>query len=517
MWLKVLGGCHVERAIRRCRRRAVRRCRRLRPFGADGAAGPETPAAAALLSSGAVERLGATRWGSRPAAGVTAPSFVVDASWPKPLPNEWRIGQVGGIAVDSHDHIWIYHRPRTLDASSAGALPRVATNAQGVPIDALGQSRALAEQNTGCCVPAPSVLEVDRDGNLLAAWGGPSDPGFLDNNCREADGCFWPAREHGIYVDQDDFVYLSGNGEDGGARQQQGIATYPWAPSFGDDSHVLKFTAAGKFVYQIGVAGKDAPDSEKIDGGPNGTPQPYLAADMSVDSKTKRLYIADGYGNRRILIVDAATGKYIGHFGAYGQNPVVDDPRSGVADTEVGPWIADFQAGRLKPPFFRSPVHCATVSRDGFLYVCDRGNNRVQIFKLDAPELGRPCANPDGEAGKCGFVAEIRVAPQTASGTSGTAALSTDAGQTCLYVGDLANGTLYVIDRENRTELDRIGRAGRQAGEFHWLHALAVDSHGDIYTGEVDTGQRVQRFMRYGSESCAGTGSAEVGLYGANR
>jgi hypothetical protein len=484
---------------------------------ADAPVAADAPAAAALRDTGAVESLAETRWGSKAAAGTSAPSFVVDVSWPKPLPNDWRIGQVGGIAVDSQDHIWVYHRPRTLDASSAGALPRVATNATGVPISALGHPRPYAERSTGCCVPAPSVLQFDREGNLLSAWGGPSDPGFLEDSCREADGCFWPAREHGIFVDQNDFVYLSGNGEDGGARQQQGLATYPWAPSFGDDSHILKFTADGRFVYQIGTAGMDGPNSEKIDGGPNGTPQPYLVADMNVDAKSNRLYVADGYGNRRILIVDAETGKYVGHFGAYGQNPVVDDPQSGVADTDVGPWIADYQAGNLKPPFFRSPMHCSTVSRDGFLYACDRGNNRIQVFDLSSAELGKPCANPTAEPGKCGFVRDLHVAPQTASGTSGTAALSTDPEQSCLYVGDLANGTLYILNRSNFTELDRIGRAGRQAGEFHWLHALAVDTHGDIYTGEVDTGQRVQKFLRYGSQSCSGTGSAEVGLYSANR
>ena len=135
----------------------------------------------------------------------------------------------------------------------------------------------------------------------------------------------------------------------------------------------------------------------------------------------------------------------------------------------------------------------------------------------DEAELGKPCANPGAEVGKCGFVGEIHVAPQTASGTSGTAALSADAAQSCLYVGDLANGTLYVLNRENLTELDRIGRAGRQAGEFHWLHALAVDSSGNIYTGEVDTGQRVQKFSRYGADGCSGMGSAEVGLYSLNR
>jgi hypothetical protein len=361
------------------------------------------------------------------------------------------------------------------------------------------------------------VLKFDPDGNLLDAWGGPSDPGFLEESCREEEGCFWPAREHGIFVDHNDYVFLSGNGQDGGARQQQGVDTYPWAPSFGDDSHVMKFTAQGEFIYQIGRAGVEGPDSEKIDGGPNGTPQPYLVADMSVDPSTNRLYIADGYGNRRILIVDAETGHYIGHFGAYGQNPVVDDPGAGVADTDVGPWMSDYLAGNMTPMFFRSPLHCASVSRDGFLYACDRGNNRVQVFDLGAEQLGGPCANPNRQAGTCGFVADLYVAPQTASGTAGTAALSTDPGQTCIYVGDLANGTLYIINRENLTELDRIGRPGRQAGEFHWLHTLAVDSQGNIYTGEVDSGQRVQKFLRYGSAGCSGTGSSEVGLYTVNR
>jgi hypothetical protein len=175
-------------------------------------AAAEAAATVALRATGAVDRLGETRWASKARAGTSAPSFVVDASWPKPLPNDWRIGQVGGIAVDSHDNIWVYHRPRTLDASSAGALPRVATNAQGVPISGLGHPRPYADRSTGCCVPAPSVLKFDREGNLLSAWGGPSDPGFLADKCSEAAGCFWPAREHGIFVDQNDFVYLAGNG-----------------------------------------------------------------------------------------------------------------------------------------------------------------------------------------------------------------------------------------------------------------------------------------------------------------
>ena len=128
------------------------------------------------------------------------------------------------------------------------------------------------------------------------------------------------------------------------------------------------------------------------------------------------------------------------------------------------------------------------------LFRSDRGNNRVQVFDLGAEDLGKPCANPDAQPGVCGFVGEVHVAPHTASGTAGTAALSTDPGQSCVYVGDLANGTLYVINREDLSELDRIGRSGRQVGEFHWLHTLAVDSRGNIFTTETYEGTRLQKF-----------------------
>jgi len=484
---------------------------------ASGASVDGSEAASAIAEAGIIQRLGDTRWAPNRPSGATAPSFVVDPSWPKPLPNNWRIAQVGGVSVDRHDNVWVYHRPRSLGSSEARAMPVAGTNANGVPVSGVGHPRPNGEPMGGCCVPAPSVLKFDAEGNLLAAWGGPADPGFLEEKCRQEDGCFWPSREHGIFVDHNDFVYVSGNGQGGGARQQQGMATYPWATTFGDDSHLLKFTADGEFIWQMGMAGFNGPDSEKIDGGPNGTPQPYLIADMSVDPQTNRLYIADGYGNRRILVADAETGQYIGHFGAYGQNPVIDDPSEGVSDTEVDSWTNDYRSGNMKPAFFRSPLHCANASGDGFLYACDRGNNRVQIFNLAAEELGKPCSNPTGEVGRCGFVGEIYAAPYTESGTAGTASLSTDPGQTCVYVGDLANGTLYIINRENLHELDRVGRLGRQAGEFHWLHSLSVDSRGNIYTGEVDTGQRVQKFLRYGPESCSGTGSPDVGNYQRNR
>ena len=142
-------------------------------------------------------------------------------------------------------------------------------------------------------------------------------------------------------------------------------------------------------MLQIGQAGREGPDSNAIDGGPNGTPQPYLVSEMTVDPETNLLYISDGYGNRRILVADAETGMYVGHFGAYGQNPVEDDPSAVVSDTDVGPWAQDFAAGNMTPMFFRSPLHCAKLAVDGLLYACDRGNNRVQVFNTAEVEIGR--------------------------------------------------------------------------------------------------------------------------------
>ena len=466
---------------------------------------PSGSAAAALQKAASLERV-VERTPPHAAPSSTAPGFVVDAGWPKPLPHNWIIGDIGGLFVDKHDHIWVYHRPRALDSTDSGALGSAGKNAAGNLISALGHPRPYGRLSN-CCIPAPSVLEFDKAGNLLRAWGGPADPGFLEKKCREQDGCYWPAREHGIFVDQNDFVYLAGNGMGSDFHGQ-----YPWAPNFGNDSQVLKFKSDGTFVFQIGKAGAKGPNSNDTNGGANGTPQPFLPADMSVDPKTNLLYIADGYGNRRILIVDAATGKYVGHFGAYGQNPIRGETAASAAGGEsVASWADEFRRGEMKPKFFRSPMHCAKLTNDGLLYACDRGNNRVQVFKTG--EVGKPCENPDGAVGKCGFVGEVHVAPETAAGTSGTIDFSVDPDQTCAYVADLSNDTVYEINRHNLQELDRFGAGGRQLGQFHWPHSLTVDSEGNIYTGEVDTAGRVQKFLRYGSSGCSGTGSAEVGKY----
>ena len=464
-----------------------------------------------LKSSGPLQRLIEQTGVYNASKTGKAPGFVVDPAWPQPLPNHWILGQLGGLYVDRHDHVWVYNRPRTLTTEEAGletAIPGV-KDEHGQPINGLGQVRAYGSI-ADCCKAAPSVLEFDSTGKLLRAWGGPADPGFIGGKCKAEAGCIWPNSEHGIYVDQNDNVWITGNAAAPAAAGSGGRGPMPWAThnEGGGDGFILKFDMNGNFKMRIGGTPM-GPNSNDTTGGINGTPLLYQATDMVRDPKTNRLYISDGYGNRHVLIVDADSGKYIGHFGAYGNNPV-DDAGSKAA----GPWIADYTNGRKKPPFFRTPVHCVKLADDGKIYVCDRGNNRIQVFDSNDPTLGKSCNNPDGEPGKCGFVAEQFISEHTNTSIPGTAvsiSFSTDRAQSCLYVGDNSNMTIYILNRSNLQELGRLGRSGRMAGEFHWLHQVSVDTKGNLYTAEVDTGKRIQKFIRYGSNSCSGTGSPTVG------
>ena len=429
------------------------------------------------------------------------PGFVVDPSWPQPLPNNWLLGQIGGLYVDQHDHVWVYNRARTMSTDEAGLEGPVpgAKNDKGQAVDGIGQERPWGPVSD-CCKAAPSVLEFDADGKMLRAWGGPSDPGFLGGKCKAEAGCIWPNSEHGIYVDQNDNVWLSGNAAVPGGKA-------PWSTNkAGGDGFVLKFDMDGNFKLRIGGTPK-GPSSNDTNGGINGTPVLYQAADMVVDPATNRLYVSDGYGNRRVLIVDANTGKYIGHFGAYGNNPVDD-----AAAKAAGEWMNDYTKGNKKPAFFRNPAHCVKIANDGKIYVCDRGNDRIQVFDKNDPTLGKPCSNPSGQPGKCGYLAEQFVSEKTnIIGTAVSMNFSTDKAQSCLYIGDNANQTIYILSRNNLQELGRLGRSGRNAGEFHYLHQVSVDSKGNIYTGEVDTAKRIQKFLRYGATGCSGTGSSTVG------
>jgi DNA-binding beta-propeller fold protein YncE len=328
-----------------------------------------------------------------------APRFAVDPSWPKPLPNRWLLGQVSGVAVDRHDHVWIVQRPKSLTEDERGA--------------------ALTPPRSLCCVPAPPVMEFDAEGNLLQAWGGPGH------------GYDWPANEHGIFVDHHDHVWLAGNGD--------------------KDHHVLKFTRAGRFVLQIGKPGAGGGDADTRNLG--------RPADVRVDPGANELYVADGYGNHRVIVFDAATGAYKRHWGANGRPP-----------------------GEPGVKAFGNPVHCVRIAADGLVYVCDRRNNRIQVFRRDGT-----------------FVRELAVAPDTrGNGAVWDLDFSADRGQTYLYAADGENNHVWLLQREGGKILSRLGRSGRYAGQFHWVHNLAVDSKGNLYTAEVETAKRVQKFVHQG-------------------
>ena len=366
------------------------------------------------------------------AASVMAPRFEVDPFWPKPLPNHWVLGQTIGVAADSHDNIWIIHRPGSLEAGEqhASANPPSAT----------------------CCVAAPPVLEFDQAGNLLRHWGGPGE------------GYDWPLSNHGITVDSKNNVWIGSNGRGAesarGARNGQDEETTGTFASF-HDTMILKFTIDGKFLMQIGK-----PNQSK---GSNDTENLRLPAKTFVDSKNNELYVADGYGNHRVIVFDTETGKYKRNWGAYGHRP---------DDKDLGP----YKPGDPPAQQFRNPVHCAMLSHDDLLYVCDRANDRIQVFK------------PDGT-----FVKEQFYEKETmGSGSAWDLTFSADPQQKYLYMTDGENRKIRILDRSSLEVLTSFGEGGHQPGEFYGNHSIATDSKGNIYVTETYRGQRVQRFLYKG-------------------
>ena len=364
---------------------------------------------AALVLLGLVQRRLERQAAAQAKAGVVAPRFEVDPLWPKRLPNHWVLGQVIGLSVDSQDHVWIVHRDNLLGANEAAA-------SQDPP-------------TASCCVKAPPVLEFDPAGNVVGHWGGPGE------------GYDWPASNHGIAVDHKGYVWIGANE--------------------GSDAHVLKFTRAGKFLMQLGKPGanKGSNDLENF-----GRP-----AKIFVDAKANEAYIADGYGNKRVVVIDADTGKFKRYWGAYGNKP---------EDKDYGPY--DPKAPPI--PQFRTPVHCADLSNDGLVYVCDRPNDRLQVFK------------PDGT-----FVKEKFIATSTlGDGSVWDVAFSKDPQQKYLFLADGKNEKIYVMDRQSLEILTSFGDGGRQPGQFFAVHSIALDSKGNMYTTETYEGRRLQKFVYKG-------------------
>ena len=385
-------------------------------------------AALAILGAGSLlPQKGADAQG----AGVQAPIFEVDPLWPKPLPNHWILGMTIGVSVDTQDHIWITHRQGSLD-----------------PKEVYLQQTPVAAD---CCAAAPPVLEFDEAGNLIGHWGGPG-PGYD-----------WPLSMHGITVDFKGNVWLGGNGKGDSVaptNDSEGRAD----PGAYHDSMILKFTQDGKFLMQIGKPGasKGSNDPTNLKG----------PAKMWVDPKTNELYVADGYGNRRVIVFDADTGKYKRHWGAYGNKP---------DDTDPGPYNPDAPHDQQ----FRTPVHCAVLSDDNLLYVCDRKNDRIQVFK------------PDGT-----YIREKFYYPRTlGDGSIWDLAFSKDPQQKYLYASDGTNQKIHIIDRATLEVVTSFGDGGRQPGEFYAVHSIATDSKGNVFTTETYHGQRVQKFVYKGMGS----------------
>jgi DNA-binding beta-propeller fold protein YncE len=225
------------------------------------------------------------------------------------------------------------------------------------------------------------------------------------------------------------------------------------------DGQLLKFTMDGKFILQIGKpgAGNDSNATDRL-----GSP-----ADVAVDTAAKEVYAADGYANRRVVVFDSETGAYKRHWGAYGQKP---------SDEKTPP----YNPAAAPSQQFGNPVHCIRIDKDGLIYVCDRTHNRMQIFRKDGT-----------------FVSEHAFEKNTrGTGSVYDLVFSPDKEQRFIYMIDGMNGEVRIVDRASKETLGRFGRPGRQVGMFTALHNIAVDRQGNIFTAEVNTGQRVQKFRR---------------------
>jgi DNA-binding beta-propeller fold protein YncE len=348
-----------------------------------------------------------------------APRFEVDPLWPKPLPNHWVMGRVVGVWADEQDNVWIVHTGNgNLDANE----------------------RALDNKVGECCTAAPPVLAFDPAGNLVRSWGGP------------AAGLEWPQSIHGIHVDYKGNVWVGGNGE--------------------KDAQILKLTKEGKLLMQMGKFAGSRGSNDMNNFG--------RVAKIWVDPQANEAYVADGYGNKRIAVLDADTGKMKRYWGAYGNKP--DDADLGKYDPAAPP-----------PKQFRNPVHCVERSNDGLVYVCDRQADRVQVFRADGT-----------------FVKEAWFAKQTlGSGSAWDIAFSRDPQQAFIFLADGTNEKVRIVMRETLQEVTSFGDGGRQPGQFFGVHSIATDSRGNVYTTETFEGKRLQKFVYKGM---APVGAREQGV-----
>jgi hypothetical protein len=391
---------------------------------------------AALGLLGITERVLEQSAEAQAKSAVQVPIFEVDPFWPKTMPQKWVFGQTIGLGIDEKDQVWIIHRgndPGNLDGTEFAHPPAGQAPGGAGPGAAKGGYYQPGSQVSECCDPAPPVVAFDQAGNVVHSWGGPS----LHPD--------WPDSNHGIIVDQKGIVWIGGNG--------------------GPDSHILKFTREGKFVGMFGKKGARMVDGKPV-ANSNDMDNFGRVAKIFIDPKANEAYVADGYFNKRVAVIDMDSGKIKRYWGAYGNKP--DD----------APMPRYDPAAPLAQQF-RTPVHCAEMSNDGNVYVCDRPNDRLQVFTKE---------------GK--FVKEKQFFPQTLSdGSVWDIAFSRDPQQRWIYMADGANEHVYVIDRNSLEIVSQFGDGGRQPGQFRGVHSIAVDSKGNIYTTETYTGKRLQKFV----------------------
>jgi hypothetical protein len=415
-----------------------------------------------------VALVAAARGGLVAQRGATpqAPKLEVDPLWPKPFPvaKHWILGSVTGVAVDAQDRVWVVQR----------GVDSLQNNEKGPTLE------PWASQ---CCFAAPQVLAFDAGGNLVANW----DP-------KSGSGYDWPANPSGIAVDAQGNVWIgsglptpslapagrggargaaaggrgdaaAAGGRAGGAARgaapageqppaARGRGGAPAGPPPPADAQVLKFDKTGKFLLQIGKGGKmEGSDSNA------GFNRPGA---LAVDGG--ELYVADGFGNHAIKVFDASTGAFKRSWGAYGEKPT--DTDSGAYDPN-GPPSKQFRT-----------LSCVKIAKDGMVYVCDRQNDRVQVFQKD------------GKFVKEAFVSKTT----TGDGSAWDVAFSPD--QRLLYVADGHDKKVWILDRSSLETIGSFGQGGRYPGEFYGVGSVAVDSKGNVFTGETYEGKRVQKFVR---------------------
>jgi DNA-binding beta-propeller fold protein YncE len=389
----------------------------------------------------------ASLMGQEPAA----PKFKFDPDWPKPLPNKWKMGGVTGLAVDKDDNVWVYDRPNDLT---------------DIELEA-----ELSPPLADCCVRPPSMIHIDKNGDVIGSFDAPQG--------------------HGMAVDTKGFAYL---GQDTVRKYDpktgQVVGEVPRTPDKqpgggGPD-------AVAPHIPGHGSAGPVAGFLTPLGGRPQPSPAAQAARDAAIaafrakyppttpmivggleeirlDEPAHELYAADNYLGGRVMVFDLDTLQFKRGWGAYGHT---------LAEMTTDDKDRAYTPGGTEPKEFRGHL-TLNVSHDGKVYAADRMANRIQVFTKD---------------GK--FLKEFTLATGTGvGGSTGGVMFSPDKAQRFLYISDLTNNHIYFLNREDGKIVGQMGSMGESGGQFFGLHMIAVDSKGDIYTGEVFAGERVQRFL----------------------